>query len=217
MDDQPLPLPEAGRTLVFGTSGRPLIVVLHDEYGRLPGIEAFADALAAQLDARVAVPDLFDGRFTDDDDVARRLASELDPAAAAALVDEAIETAHAEGSPRVALLGFSMGGRIALRHAQTGSAEAVVAYYSGLVDAEHTLIPCPVLLHLAEGDPEPGAAETDAFVARLRDHGTPVAARAFAGARHGFANASLPARRDANAAALAFARSAVFLEQHLDG
>ena len=59
------------------------------------------------------------------------------------------------------------------------------------------------------------AACPDELVARLKDHGTPVNQHRYLGTEHSFANASLPGRIDGQAAALAFARTAVFLEKHL--
>lgn len=217
MDDQLIPLPSPGVPLSYGRPGAPVVVVLHDMHGRLPWMELYGEALADRGRVRVLIPDLYGGVASTDPTEAERLMDELSLADADAAVDDAIRTARDEGSPRVGLIGFSMGGWIALNHAQTGSAEAVAAYYATLQPAEHTLIPCPVLLNLAEDDEWPDGGEPGAFIARLKDHGTPVASHTYAGTRHGFANANLRDTVDANAAALAFARTTVFMEQHLNG
>ncbi|MEQ1736845.1 MAG: dienelactone hydrolase family protein, partial [Rhodoglobus sp.] len=116
---------------------------------------------------------------------------------------------------RVGLIGFSMGGHLALQAAQAGIADAVVAYYATLGPDDPGIIPCPVLLHLAEEDSWDDGADPETFAARLRDDGTPVTSHSYVGTVHSFANASLRERVDGRAAALAFARTTVFLESRL--
>ena len=209
-----VPIPSPGVPLYFGRPGSPLIVVAHDWYGRLPWLDAYADALSAQ-GYRVVVPDFYSGVATVDAASAAGLRDELDPAEALAVIDDLVAEARLEGSERIGLVGFSMGGWIALLHAQGGDADAVVAYYATLGLEEHGIIPCPVLLHLAETDGWNPGAEPDSFVARLEDHGTPVTRFGYLGTEHSFANASIAAAIDTRAAALAFARTASFFDKHL--
>lgn len=213
MSDELVPLPSPGVPLVYGEAGDPAVIVLHDWYGRLPWLEKYGEALASRR-LRVLIPDLYDGVATIDERQAERMLSELDRGSAAAEIDDAISGARGEGSPRIGLIGFAMGGRLALLHAQTGSADAVAAYYSLLEPEEHGIIPTPVQLHYAEVDDLP-PGEPEAFISRLKEHGTPVARHDYTGTVHGFANASIREHVNANAAALAFARTAVFLEGHL--
>jgi carboxymethylenebutenolidase len=72
-----------------------------------------------------------------------------------------------------------------------------------------------VLLHLAEEDSWNEGADPETFAARLRDDGTPVTSHTYVGTLHSFANATLRERIDGRAAALAFARTTVFLEARL--
>lgn len=209
-----VPIPSPGVPLFYGERGNPVVVVLHDMYGRLPGLEPFATALADR-GFRVAVPDFYEGFCTVDSDAAASLMDSLDIATALANVDDAIVEAQETGVERVGLVGFSLGGWLALLHAQGGAADAVVAYYASLAPADHGVIPCPVLLQWAEFDEWDRDEEPEAFVGRLKDHGTPVTQHSYLGTRHSFANASLPGRIDAQAAALAFARTVVFLESNL--
>jgi carboxymethylenebutenolidase len=103
----------------------------------------------------------------------------------------------------------------ALRAAQRGDADAVVAYYATLGPDDAGILPCPVLLHLAESDGYRPGSEPDVFASRLRDNGTPVSSHTYVGTGHSFANASLTEKVDGRAAALAFARTTVFLEARL--
>lgn len=209
-----VPIPSPGVPLAFGDPGAPLVIVLHDAFGRLPWLEPYAAALADRGGFRVLVPDLFDGVATVDDDDAERLAAGLGREAALASVAALIGAARAEGSPRIGLVGFAFGGTLALEAAQEGSADAVVAYYATAAPSGG-IIPTPVLLHLAESDDRVPAADVAAFIDSLHGDGTPVARHTYAGTGHLFANASRRDLVDTRAAALAFARTTVFLEAHL--
>jgi carboxymethylenebutenolidase len=211
-----VPIPSPGIPLFYGNPGDPVVIVLHDWYGRLPGLDPFATALASR-GFRVAVPDLYEGVCTTDAATAAELMARLDLATALAEIDDSIAQAQESGDERVALVGFSMGGWLALLHAQAGAADAVVAYYASLREREHGVIPCPVLLQWAEDDEWDAGEGPAELVARLVDHGTPVTEHTYLGTEHGFANASIPAKINAQAAALAYARTVVFLEKHLAG
>lgn len=212
-----VPIPSPGIPLRYGDVGAPIVVILHDMYGRLPWIEPYAEALANRGGMRVLVPDFYDGVATTDSDDARGLMRGLTDEGAAGILDTAIDAERGDGidAQRVGLIGFSMGGGIALRAAQEGLADAVVAYYATLGADEPGIVPCPVLLHLAEEDSWREGADPETFAARLRDDGTPVTTHTYVGTLHSFANASLRERVDGRAAALAFARTTVFLESRL--
>jgi carboxymethylenebutenolidase len=209
-----VPIPNPGVPVFYGEPGDPVVVVLHDSYGRLPGLGHYAEALASR-GLRVAVPDLYEGVCTTDPDTAAELMGRLDIGGALASIDDAMVEAQETGVERVGLVGFSLGGWLALLHAQAGAADAVVGYYASLSPQDHGVIPCPVLLHWAEVDEWDDGDEPESFVARLKDHGTPVTEHRYLATEHLFANASLPDRIDSQAAALAFARTAVFLERTL--
>jgi carboxymethylenebutenolidase len=208
-------IPSPGVPLTFGVVGEPAAVVVPDAFGRLPWLEPYATALADRAGLRVFVPDLYQGVATDDALEAERLLAEFSPEAALGEVLSAVAEARDEGSPRIGIVGFGTGGRIALLAAQDGAADAVIAYDATLDVDEHGVLPAPVLLQLAEGTPWAPGADPEGFVDRLRDHGTPVARYDYAGARPGFANATAGDAFDARIAALAFARTAVFLEERL--
>ena len=209
-----VPIPSPGIPLLFGRPGDPVVVVVHDMYGRLPGVVSFAEALATR-GLRVSVVDLYDGVCTVEHRAGIDLMGGLDIGTALAELDDAIAGAQETGDEKVALVGFSLGGWLSLLHAQAGAADAVVAYYASLAAEDHGVIPCPVLLHWAETDEWEEGEEPEPIVSRLKNHGSPVTEHRYIGTRHSFANATLPGKVDAQAAALAFARSAVFLEKHL--
>jgi len=213
-----VPIPSPGVPLAYGVAGAPLAVILHDMYGRLPWLEPYAEALADRGGLRVLVPDFYDGVATTESEDGRALMTALTDAGAADILSTAIEQERGDGvdAQRVGLIGFSMGGGIALRAAQAGLADAVVAYYATLGPDDPGIVPCPVLLHLAEEDSWREGADPVTFAARLRDDGTPIAAHTYVGTVHSFANANLRDKVDGRAAALAFARTTVFLESRLN-
>ncbi|HEY0259134.1 MAG TPA: dienelactone hydrolase family protein [Lacisediminihabitans sp.] len=209
-----VPIPSPGVPLYYGRPGDPLIVLVHDWYGRLPWLENYAKGLEHQ-GYRVVVPDLYDGVATIDEATASELMNRLDVATALAILDEIVETARAQGSQRIGVVGFSLGGWLALLHAQGGATDAVVAYYATLGADQHGVIPCPVLLQFAETDEWGDGDDPESFLDRLKDHGTPVRDFVYPGTVHSFANATVTRTTDVPAAELAFVRTASFLEEHL--
>lgn len=209
-------IPSPGWPLEFGKhgDGRPAVVIVHDDYGRLPYLEAYATALAKQ-GFEVIVPDLFDGVATVDAEGARVLGERTDPGFALAALEDAVALGRGHGAARMGIIGLGYGGRLALRLAQSGVLDAVVVYAAVLGDDEAGIIPCPVLIHRAEDPGWARGVDVDDFVSRLKEHGTPVTQHPYTGTAEGFANATVLPLLDKNAAALAFARSTYFLQAQL--
>jgi carboxymethylenebutenolidase len=207
-------VPSPGAPMWWGSAGDPLVILVHDWYGRLPWLESVA-ALLAREGFRVGVPDLYAGVATASVDTAAALMAALNVRDSLGLLDDVVASARAGGSTRVGVVGFSMGGWVALLHAQGGLADAAIAFYATLGPGDHGVIPCPVMLHLAEFDEWGPHEDPDDFVGRLGDHGTPVVDHHYPGSRHSFANGSIPGLLDARAAQLAFTRSASFLREYL--
>ena len=201
-------------TLYFGEAGAPLVVVVHDWFGRLPWLAQFAIALATE-GLQVAVPDFLDGKSTTDPVEARQLIDGIDIGTALAVIDDIIDEARLYGTERVGVVGFSTGGWLALVHAQGGEVDAVVAYYASISEKHHGIIPCPLLLQYAELDDWEHGGDPVSFTARLEQHGTPATLYTYLGTQHHFANLDLPEGFDRQAAALAQARTSAFLAAHL--
>jgi len=134
-----IPIPSPGIPLVFGETGAPVVVVVHDEFGRLPWLTPYAEALASRGGFRVIVPDLYNGVATDDDDQADILLEQLSGTDARAAVIGEIDAAHADGSPRAGIVGFSMGGGLALQVAQAGVDDFFDTAEFGAPEPDHGL------------------------------------------------------------------------------
>jgi carboxymethylenebutenolidase len=209
-----IPVPSPGVPVYAGIQGGPLVVLVHDYFGRLPGLLLIADQLARE-GFFVAAPDLYNGVATRDPAEAEKLMNDLDVGIALAEVDDIITDAHGGGSQKVGVVGFSMGGWLSLLHAQGGSADAVVAYYASLGPVDHGVLPAPVLLHYAERDEWGDGDDPASFIERLHEHGTPVTEHVYLGTEHSFANSEIEVAYNARAAELANARTVRFLLNHL--
>jgi len=207
-------IPHPGIPLEYGTQGDPLVILVHDWYGRLPGLEEYSMPLARQ-GFHVLIPDLYNGLATTEEADAANLLRKLDLTVAVNTIGFLARGGRAAGAPRVGLVGFSMGGWLALAQARSGSVDAVVAYDATLNEAEDGVVPCPVQLHFAEVNGLREGWDPDSFVARLTEDGTSVERSDYLGTEHSFANPSIPNKLATDAAALAFVRTTMFLERHL--
>ncbi len=201
------PIPSPGAPLNYGETGKPLVILLHDWYGRLPWLENYATALA-RVGFRVVVPDLYKGWGTTSPDEAGRLSADRSDEESFAIIDGIIA---GEQPDHVATVGWSMGGWVALAHAQSGAVDAAVTYYPSLRGELGGIIPAPLQFHFAETD----SLDPVPLIAMLKENGTPVDERTYLGTEHGFANASIAHQFIEREAALAFARTASFLQKHL--
>lgn len=204
-----------GETTRLGAQDAPLVVVLHDQFGRRPWLLDRAEALARE-GLQVAVPDFLDGWTTDDAQTARERMEALRLPDVLAHLAAIIDEARLLGAPTVGVLGYSTGGWLGLVTAMTGGVDAVVAYYVSVSERHHRPLPCPVLLQYAEADGWEYAGDPVTFMDRLRKEGTPLTNHAYYGTRHHFANPDQPAW-DRQAAELAHARATLFLTARLQG
>lgn len=203
----------------YGVDGQPLVVLLHDYMGRLPWIDAYARKLAEE-GYRVVVPDLYAGRTTTDHDTASQLLEErlADMEGALRQVQEVVAEGRAMGAGQVALIGFSMGVRIALAYAnEHPGIDAVVAYYGEPNDGE-MLLRVPVLFQLGSDDVEDdGSSEPHRLAERMAGEGfDDITVEVFDDAEHGFQNEQNTAKYNADAASRAWSRTLEFLGGHLD-
>ena len=197
----------------------PGLVVLQEWWGLVPHIMEVCDRFAAEGFVALS-PDLYRGRTGAAPDEAERLMMALDMDRVATDLADAVEEARRRSSGRVGLVGFCLGGGLALLAAtQLGdTVKATVPFY-GVIP---THAPCPdwsrlggpLQGHYAEDDPWAGPRAVDALRAGIGQAGGSAELFVYPGTEHAFFNDMDPAY-DAAAAALAWDRTISFLHANL--
>ena len=204
---------------------RGAIVVIQEIFGVNPGIRAKCDHWASLGYLSVA-PDLFwrvrEGVELDPDvpeqfQRALGFLGEFDQDQGVADIEATIRHArNALGVPKVGVVGYCLGGRLAFMVAARTDADASVGYYAvgvdGLLREKHA-IAHPLMLHIAGNDGFVPPPVQQAMHEGLDDH-PKVALHDYPGEDHGFAT-ELGKRRSEAAATLADRRTAAFFAEHL--
>mmetsp|Transcript_5185 Transcript_5185/g.11527 ORF Transcript_5185/g.11527 Transcript_5185/m.11527 type:complete len:239 (-) Transcript_5185:299-1015(-) len=100
---------------VGGEKGAPAVIVIQEWWGVTPMIKAHAEMLSSKLGgARVLIPDIYKGKLGVDKEEAHHLMSNLDFPQAVKEISEAAAFLKAEGSPKVGVVGFCMGGALTM-------------------------------------------------------------------------------------------------------
>ncbi|HEX4579265.1 MAG TPA: alpha/beta fold hydrolase [Candidatus Dormibacteraeota bacterium] len=208
--------------LALPASGRgPGVMVIQEWWGLVDHIKRVCDRLAAEGFTALA-PDLFHGRSTTEPDEARKEAMNLDIAAAAqdlsAAVRHLLGSARATGY-RVGVVGFCMGGGLALYIASRDSGIAACVTYYGVPpvrDLDFSTMRSPVLGHWAERDHSYDRQAIEGLEERLRAAGVAVESFWY-DAGHAFFNDDRPEVFAPEAAQLSWERTVAFLREHLRG
>jgi carboxymethylenebutenolidase len=201
------------------------IVVIQEIFGVNAGIRRKCDRLADEGYLALA-PDLFwriepgielDPDIADQFQQALGLLGRFDQDRGVADIEATIRHARqALGVPKVGVVGYCLGGRLAFMVAARTDADASVGYYAvgvdGLLREKHA-IARPLLLHVAGNDGYVPPPVQQAMHDALDDH-PKVALHDYPGEDHGFAT-ELGRRRSETAAALADSRTAAFFAEHL--
>ena len=204
---------------------RGAIVVIQEIFGVNRGIRAKCDRLAADGYLAIA-PDLFwrvEPGVELDPDVepefkrALELMGRFDQDQGVADIEATIRYARGElGVPKVGVVGYCLGGRLAYMVAARTDADASVGYYAvGIPELlrEKHAIARPLMLHLAGADHFVPPEAQQAIHDGLDDH-PKVTLHDYPGEDHGFAT-EVGTRRSEDAAQLADSRTAAFLAAHL--
>ncbi|GAA0658727.1 carboxymethylenebutenolidase [Sphingomonas insulae] len=204
------------------------IVVIQEIFGVNAGISSKCDRLAADGYLALA-PDLFwpiapgiqlDPDVPDQMQQALGLMGKFNQDAGIRDIEATIRAARRllddDGTGKVGVVGYCLGGRLAFMTAARTDVDASVGYYGvgidGLLREAHA-IANPVLLHIPEEDHFVDKAAQAAMHAGLDDH-PKVTLYDYAGEDHGFAT-EFGARRSDAAAEQADARTAAFFADHL--
>lgn len=204
-------------TVPAGGKG-PGIVVLHAWWGLNACLKEFCDRLAGEGFV-VFAPDLYHGAVATTIDEAETLSSKLEPEAAAQETAAVVEYLHRHPSVNASSLGvvgFSLGAFLALRLAQNRPQDigATVLFY-GTGDGQYDRIQAVVLGHFAATDPFEPSEAVQELETMLRAAGRTVEFHTYPGTGHWFFEQDRPDAYHADAAHLAWERTAAFLKQQL--
>lgn len=198
-----------------GSAG-PGVVLVQEWWGLNDQIQRTADRLAGE-GFRVLAPDLYHGRKTSSPDEAGKLLMALDVARAGLDLRGAIGVLVQETGGRVGVMGFCMGGALALYAAceNPGDVAACVVFYGGLgrVSYDFDRLRGPVLGHWAEQD-ESVNARVPGIRAELEKRGLRFDFHTYPGTKHGFFNEDRPAHAP-EASTLAWRRTVDFFAKEL--
>ena len=204
---------------------RAAIVVIQEIFGVNPGIRRKCERLAADGYLALA-PDLFwrlepgvqlDPDVPEQFERALALMNRFDQDQGVRDIEATIRHArNAFGVPKVGVVGYCLGGRLAYMVAARTDVDASVGYYAvGLPDLlrEKHAIARPLMLHIAGADHFVPPEQQKAIHEGLDDHPR-VTLQDYPGLDHGFAT-ELGKRRHEQGARLADERTAAFFAEHL--
>ncbi|MER9054641.1 dienelactone hydrolase family protein [Mesorhizobium sp. M0213] len=196
------------------------VIVVHENRGLNPHIRDVARRVA--LEGFVALaPDFMTplGGTPDDENRARDLFSQLDPAqvAANAVATVAYLKGYKDGNGKVGAVGFCWGGgTVNMLAVNAPDLAAAVAYYGMQPKAEDVpKIKAALMLHYAGLDTRTNAG-IDAFKKALDAAHVEYSVYVYEGANHAFNNDTSAARYDKKAADLAWGRTIAFLKEKLN-
>lgn len=200
-----------------GGPHRGAVIVIHEFWGLTAQVRGVADRLAREGFTAFA-QDLYGGKVTTSPDEAMKLMNALDMRRALQDISRAAEALRRQTpGARVAVLGFCMGGALALGAAATdGQLAATVPFYGIPPEtaADVTKIRCPVLGHFANNDDWCTPERVSALEKSLQGAGIAAELHRY-DASHAFCNEKRPEVYSPGNAELAWKRTLQFLHAHL--
>jgi carboxymethylenebutenolidase len=202
-----------------GTEGEyPGVVVIQEWWGLDEHIMEITRRFA-QAGYIALAPDLYHGQVASEPDEARKLVMELDMNQAVVEIQQAIDYLLAQegiAGASAGVIGFCMGGRLALMTGRTDESVGAVAAFYGtpLAPAEAAELQAPVLGIYGEADQGIPVADVEAMQAALDEAGIENSFTIYPDAQHAFFNDTRPSY-NAEAAADAWEQTLAWFEQHL--
>ncbi len=194
----------------------PGVVVIQEWWGVTDHIKSIVDRLA-EAGYRALSPDLYRGRTTRKAEEANAWMNSLDWQAAVHQDLQGAVNFFKNSGKKVAVLGFCMGGALALATAvHAAPLDATVCFYGipplGLADPAK--IQGPLLCHFAQQDDWCTPSAVEALEQTLKTAGVSFELHRYA-AQHAFFNDKRPEVFDPQAANLAWSRTLEFLGKNL--
>jgi carboxymethylenebutenolidase len=225
MDARRISFPSNGETtegfMALPESGRgPGVIVLQEWWGLVPHIEDVCRRFAAEGFIALA-PDLYQGRTTRSPDDAGKLMMALNIDRTEHALRGAVKFLKAAPgltSSGVGVVGFCMGGQLALYAATRNPDIAACANYYGIhphVQPDFKTMHAAVLGFFGEKDSSVPPATARGLETAIRASGNEVEIHIYPGAKHAFFNDTRPEVHDPGACADTWRRMIPFLRKHL--
>ena len=201
-----------------GSGKAPTLVLIQEWWGINDHIRSLADRLAKE-GFLVVAPDLYHGKLAKDAAEAGALMTALDTLAAVKEIAAASDflKSNARGNGKVGVIGFCMGGALALASAcHVEGLSAVVSFY-GIPPADkvdYAKVTAPILKHVAKKDQWVTVEKAEAVKKEVESHGHAMTLEIY-DADHAFVNDTRPEVYDEKNAKLAWQRSVDFFKKHL--
>jgi carboxymethylenebutenolidase len=198
----------------------PGVVVIQEWWGLVDHIKDVCDRFADEGFVALA-PDLFHGKTTKSPDEAGKLMMALRIDEAEKDLGAAVQyllTSDSTSSKKIGVVGFCMGGALALYTAtKNQNIGACVVFYGGHPKVKPDLpnLNAPVLGLYAEKDGFVTPDLVHDLERQLKDLGKQIEVKIYAGADHAFFNDTRPEVYNAQAATDAWQRTIAFLREHL--
>lgn len=205
-----------------GIENAPAIVVIHEWWGLNDQIKAVADRLAS-AGYQALVPDLYRGKLALEENEGHNLMNGLDFGDAASQdIRGAVQYLKAQGSPKVGVTGFSMGGALTLLSSVfVPESDATVIWYGypPLEYVDATKIKAPIMGHWAIHDDVFAIAGVDELEKKLTSSSVSFEFFRY-DAKHSFANEEADSKNlayikhDVKATELAWTRTMAFFRKY---
>lgn len=202
-------------------SGGPAVIVIQEWWGLVDHIKDVCDRFAAEGFTALA-PDLYRGEATTEPDEAAKKMMALNLGTAAKDMSGAIDyLKERSGQSHVGVVGFCMGGGLALVLAcQRADAVKAVAPFYGVIAwpealPDYSALGAAVQGHYAENDGFASPETVHALERQLRDLGKEVEMFIYPGTDHAFFNDTRSEVHDPGAASQAWGRVVDFLRTRL--
>ncbi len=196
------------------------VIVIQEWWGLVPHIKDVAERFAAAGYVTLA-PDIYNGTTTKSPDEAQRLFMALNIEKAAEELDSAIDCVLKHPAVKVkklGVVGFCMGGQLALLAATTSEHVGAVVDFYGVhpnVSPDFSKLTAPVLGIFGENDDFVPPEAVQQLETAIQQAGGSIEVRSYANAGHAFFNDSRPEAYNATAATDAWQRVLTFLPQAL--
>lgn len=188
-------------TLAWDTASkgkRPGVLVIHEWWGHNDHARSQAKRFAEAGYVAFALDMYGKGKLARHPDDAGAMAAEAtkDPATVAARVNAALAELkkHKDVDPeKIAVVGYCMGGSIALTMAMNGADwDAVSTFHAGLgnvpAPSKERPVKAKILINSGALDPMASGEAVDAFAIKAKESGAEVKVKLYEGAKHGFTN-----------------------------